>query len=269
MDDPRVVSPQEWRAARVELLAAEKELTRHRDAVNALRRGLPMVEVEVDYLFNGPDGDTSLLDMFEGRGQLVVYHFTWRHEVGTGCPSCSLLVDSIGHLAHLHARDTTLALVSRAPQADIERFRARMGWEVPWYSSYGSRFNYDFHATIDESVAPVEHNYEDKATLEARNPAWAGWSGEQPGVSAFLRRGERVFHTYSSYARGGDLLIGTYNWLDLTARGRQEDWEQPPGRSDGPAMSWARHHDRYGGDRAHEGRHDGDRNRGALAGHRT
>ena len=247
MDDPQVVSPEEWRAARIELLEAERELTRHRDEVDARRRRLPMVEVEVDYLFGGPAGDTYLPDMFEGRSQLVVYHFMWRHDRGDGCPSCALLVDSIGHLRHLHARDTTLALVSRAPMRDIERFRARMGWEVPWYSSYGSCFNYDFHVTVDESVAPVEYDFQDRATLEAEGPAWVGWSGERSGVSAFLRRGDRVFHTYSSYGRGSDLLIGTYNWLDLTPRGRQEDGEQPSGGNDGPSASWARHHDRCSG----------------------
>ena len=222
---------------------SEKELTRQRDALNAERRRLPMVEIEKDYLFEGKDGKASLLDLFEGRGQLLVYHFMWLWDEGQGCPSCSFLVDNIGHLAHLHARDTSLAVVSRAPLATSEPFRERMGWDVPWYSSFGSDFNYDFHVTIDQSVAPVEYNYKD---LEALGPGWEGWSGEQPGISAFLRHGDRVFHTYSSYARGGDLLIGTYNWLDLTARGRQEDWEQPPGRSDSPFMHWLDYHDRYG-----------------------
>ena len=160
-----------------------------------------------------------------------------------GCPSCSFLTDNIGHLAHLHARDTTLALVSRAPLAKIEPFRQRMGWTVPWYSSFGSDFNYDFHVTLDESVTPVEYNYRG---LDELGPEWQGWSGEMHGISAFLRQGDRVFLTYSSYARGTDMVAGIYHWLDFTARGRQEDWEQPPGRSDSPLMAWLRHHDKYG-----------------------
>jgi predicted dithiol-disulfide oxidoreductase (DUF899 family) len=242
MDDPKVVTREEWLVARKELLAKEKELTRQRDAVNSARRRLPMVEIDKEYVFEGKDGKASLLDLFEGRGQLLVYHFMWLFDEDQGCPSCSFLVDNIGHLAHLHARDTSLAVVTRGPLDKSGPFRERMGWTVPWYSSFGSDFNYDFHVTLDEDVAPAEYNYQDLASL---GPDWEGWSGEQPGTSAFLRRGGRVFHTYSSYARGGDLLLGTYNWLDLTARGRQEDWEEPPGRSDGPFMSWVRHHDRY------------------------
>jgi predicted dithiol-disulfide oxidoreductase (DUF899 family) len=245
MDDPRVVAPDEWLDARKALLAKEKELTRHRDEVNAARRRLPMVEITKDYAFVTPTGSASLPALFDGRSQLLIYHFMWRYDLNAGCPSCSFLADNIGHLSHLHARDTSLALVSRAPIADIERFKERMGWTVPWYSSLDSDFNYDFHVTIDPDVAPVEYNYRTQSELEADNVAWAGWTGEQPGTSAFLRHGERVFHTYSSYARGNDLLIGTYNWLDLTARGRQEDWEEPKGRSDVAFMEWLRHHDRY------------------------
>jgi predicted dithiol-disulfide oxidoreductase (DUF899 family) len=245
MSDPQVVSSDEWLAARKRLLGKEKELTRHRDAVNAERRRLPMVEIDKDYVFEGPDGKVSLLDMFEGRGQLLIYHFMWLWDEDQGCPSCSFVVDNIGHLSHLHARDTTLAVVSRAPLEKGEHFRQRMGWTVPWYSSFGSDFNYDFHVTIDESVAPVEYNYRDKAALEQSDPAWVGWSGEQPGVSAFLRQGDRVFHTYSGYARALDVLMGTFNWLDLTARGRQEDWEEPAGGARPTAMAWLRHHDRY------------------------
>jgi predicted dithiol-disulfide oxidoreductase (DUF899 family) len=220
MADPQVVSRAEWLTARKEFLAKEKEFTRQRDALSAERRRLPMTEVDQEYVFDGPDG-----------------------EVSQGCPSCSFLTDNIGHLAHLHARDTTLALVSRAPLARIEPFRQRMEWTIPWYSSLRSDFNYDFHVTLDESVAPVEYNYLD---LDELGPEWQGWSGELHGISAFLRQGGRVFLTYSSYARGTDMVNGSYHWLDLTARGRQEDWELPPGRSDGPLMAWLRHHDRYG-----------------------
>jgi predicted dithiol-disulfide oxidoreductase (DUF899 family) len=242
MDDPKVVTQQEWEVARKELLVKEKELTRRRDELNAERRRLPMVEIDKEYVFESSGGKSGLVDLFEGRGQLVIYHFMWLWDEDQGCPSCSFMVDNIGHLSHLHARDTTLAVVSRGPLAASEAFKRRMGWTVPWYSSLGSDFNYDFHVTLDEDVAPVSYNYRDLASL---GTDWMGWSGEQPGVSAFLRQGSRVFHTYSSYARGGDLLLGTYNWLDLTARGRQEDWEVPTGRSDGSFMAWLRHHDTY------------------------
>ena len=243
MADPQAVSREEWLTARKQLLAKEKEFSRQRDALNAERRRLPMTEIGKQYSFDGKDGPASLLDLFEDREQLLVYHFMFDPGWEEGCPSCSLLTDNIGHLAHLHARGTTLALVSRAPLAKIESFRQRMGWAVPWYSSHGSDFNYDFHVTLDQAVAPVEYNYRGLAEL---GPDWQGWSGEMHGISAFLRRQDRVYQTYSSYARGTDMVVGTYHWLDLTAHGRREDWEQPPGRSDGPLMSWLRHHDRYG-----------------------
>jgi predicted dithiol-disulfide oxidoreductase (DUF899 family) len=246
MDLPAITSPTEWRTARLELLQQEKELSRARDRVAAARRRLPMVEMTEAYLFEGADGKATLLDLFEGRRQLLVWHFMWMYDDDAACPSCSHLVDNIGHLAHLHARDTTLVLVSRAAVAKLEAWKARMGWQVPWYSSLDSDFNYDFHVTIDASVTPGEHNYRGIDELERINPAWHDWSGEQPGVSAFLRDGDRVFHTYSGYERAGDILMGTYNWLDLTPLGRQEDWEQPPGRSTSPAMEWLRYHDEYG-----------------------
>jgi predicted dithiol-disulfide oxidoreductase (DUF899 family) len=245
MADPQITAREEWLSARLELLAKEKELTRHRDEVNAARRGLPMVEITKDYSFAGPNGSASLLDLFEGRSQLLIYHFMCGPEDDEGCPSCSFTTDNIGHLRHLHARDTTLALVSRAPLEKLEQYKRRMGWTVPWYSSHSSDFNYDFHVTLDASVAPVEYNFTNQAELERQNPAWRGWSGEEMGVSAFLRRDDRVFHTYSSYARGTEILMGTYQWLDLTARGRQEDWELEPRRGDDPFMSWLRRHDQY------------------------
>jgi predicted dithiol-disulfide oxidoreductase (DUF899 family) len=244
MSLPTITSREQWLAARKELLVKEKELTRQRDEVNAERRRLPMVEITKEYILEGSQGKVGLLDLFEGRRQLLTYHFMFDPSWDAGCPSCSLLVDNIGHLSHLHARNTSLVLVSRAPLDKIEAYRQRMGWTIPWYSSYGSDFNYDFHVTLDQAIAPVEYNYKDQAEIE-KNPDWVGWSGELPGISAFLRDGDRIFHTYSSYARGGDLLLGTYNWLDLTALGRQEDWEQPPGRSDGAFMAWVRRHDEY------------------------
>jgi predicted dithiol-disulfide oxidoreductase (DUF899 family) len=223
MSLPDVVSREEWLAARRELLADEKELTRRRDDLNAERRRLPMVEVEKDYAFEGPDGRASLLDLFEGRRQLIVRHFMFDPDWDDGCPSCSAGADEIspGLLDHLHARDTTLVVVSRAPLAKLEDYRRRRGWTFPWYSSYGSEFNYDYGVTLDASVGPPVYNYRPAPDAE----------GEQPGQSCFLRDGERVFHTYSSYARGAEMTGGSYYYLDLTALGRQEDWEQPKGRA--------------------------------------
>jgi predicted dithiol-disulfide oxidoreductase (DUF899 family) len=226
MDNPRVVSRDEWLAARKELLAEEKAATQAKDALDARRHALPVVEVDQDYVFTGPDGPASLLDLFEGRRQLIVYHFMWRHaesgfpDEDQGCPTCSFLADNIGDLSHLHYCDTTLVLVSRAPIASIERHRARMGWQVPWYSSYGGDFNYDFHASLDEDVAPLEYNYKDQATLE-RDVPWIRSGTDAFGLSVFLRDGDRVFHAYSAYGRGVEPLIGTYNYLDLTPLGRQ------------------------------------------------
>jgi len=249
---PKAVSRDEWLAARRVLLAKEKELTRHRDAVNAERRRLPMVRIDKQYAFDGPAGKAGLLDLFEGRRQLIVYHFMFDPAWDEGCPSCSLVADNIGHLAHLHARRTSLAVVSRAPLATIEPFKRRMGWSFPWYSSSGSDFNYDFHVTHDEAVAPVEYNYIGKDELIRKGEAWFT-QGESHGLSVFLRDGKSVFHTYSTYARGADLLVGTFNYLDLTPLGRQEDWEEPSGRSDGPFMHWVRRHDRYAPDAAPRG----------------
>ncbi|MFC4590554.1 DUF899 domain-containing protein [Sphaerisporangium corydalis] len=232
MELPSVVSREEWLEARRALLAREKEATRARDAVTAGRRALPMVEIDKDYVFEGPDGKAHLADLFDGRRQLIVYHFMWLHDIGQGCTSCSFLVDNIGDLSHLHGCDTSLALVSRAPLGDIEGFRHRMGWTVPWYSSEGTDFNYDFHVTNDETVAPVEYNYMDKATLEAKGLNFFT-EGDAHGVSVFLREGDRVFHTYSTYGRGPDLLLTTYNYLDLTPLGRQRYVNEFP------------HHDTY------------------------
>ena len=231
MSLPDVVSRDEWARARKELLLREKALTRARDALSADRRRLPMVEVVEEYVFDGPAGPAGLLDLFEGRRQLIVDHFMFDPSWDEGCPSCSGRVDQYGELAHLHARDTTLAVVSRAPLAKLEAFRARKGWTFPWWSSYGSRFNYDFHVTLDEAVAPVEYNFRSQAELSALGVPEL--RGEFPGTSAFLREGDRVFHTYSTYARGTEQVGGTHYYLDLTALGRQEDWEEPRGRAGG------------------------------------
>jgi predicted dithiol-disulfide oxidoreductase (DUF899 family) len=236
MSLPNVVSRDEWLAARKELLAKEKELTRRRDALNVERRMLPMVAIEKEYRFEGPDGAATLLDLFEGRRQLIVAHFMFDPSWDDGCPSCTAGADEMspGLLAHLHARDTTLAYVSRAPLAKLEDYKARRGWTFPWYSSYGSDFNYDFHVTLDESVAPVEYNY--RTPEEHRQAGTAYYvEGDQPmempGSSYFLRDGERIFHTYSTFGRGAEQSGGSYYFLDLTALGRQEDWEEPKGRA--------------------------------------
>jgi predicted dithiol-disulfide oxidoreductase (DUF899 family) len=226
MDVPQVVSPAEWLAERKDLLAREKEVTHAKDAVDAARRRLPMTEITKLYAFTGTNGPVSLADLFAGRRQLITYHFMWRHaESGfpgedQGCPTCSFLVDSIGDPSHLAACDTTLVLLSRAPIASIERFKQRMGWQLPWYSSYGTDFNYDFHVSFDEDKAPLEYNYKDKETL-ARETPYIRPGTDGPGVSVFLRDGDRVFHTYSAYERGLDSLLGTYRWLELTPLGRQ------------------------------------------------
>jgi len=242
-DYPKIASREEWMVARKALLEQEKALTRQRDALNAERRRLPMVKVQADYRFQGPRGEVGLAELFEGRSQLIVYHFMYHLDRHVGCEGCSSLVDNIGHQAHLHARDTNLVLVSRAPLADLEAFKRRMGWTLPWYSSYGSRFNYDYHVTADEQVAPVEYNYRDKAELE-RLGLNAHLQGELPGVSVFLRDGAQVYHCYSSYARGLELLMGSFHYLDLTPFGRGEGWDGMPDL-DGKGLNWTRLHDEY------------------------
>jgi predicted dithiol-disulfide oxidoreductase (DUF899 family) len=220
MNLPKIVSRDEWLTARKELLKEEKEVTLRQDALSARRRELPMVKLDKDYVFEGPDGKTSLLDAFEGRQQLIVYHFMFAPDDTEGHNSCSLLVDNISHEEHLHALDTTVALISRAPLSKLTPFKDRMAWTIPWYSSFGSDFNYDFHVTNDESVAPVEYNYKDKATLIEKGTPWYV-SGEWQGLSVFLRDGDDVYHTYSAYERGIDALVNTYTYLDLTPLGRQ------------------------------------------------
>jgi predicted dithiol-disulfide oxidoreductase (DUF899 family) len=242
LDLPQVISRGEWLEARKRLLLREKELTHARDQLNADRRRLPMVEIESSYVFEGPAGRLGLAELFDGRQQLIIYHFMWLWEQGKprdrGCPHCSAWADEVarGHLRHLNERTTTLALVSRAPFGKITPFKERMGWKIPWYSSWGSDFNYDFHVTLDESVAPIEYNYRSRAEHERAGTGYY-FEGEQPfdlpGLSCFLRDGDGVFHSYSSYGRGGETVGGSYYFLDLTALGRQEDWEEPKGRQTG------------------------------------
>jgi predicted dithiol-disulfide oxidoreductase (DUF899 family) len=235
---PEVVSPVEWRAARKELLAKEKELTRARDRLNADRRRLPMVRVDKPYTFEGPDGTVHLPELFEGRPQLVMHHFMFDPQWDQACASCSSAADEIGRLRQLHVRNTTLVAVSRAPYPKIAAYRERMGWKFPWYSSYGTDFNYDFHATLDDRVAPVQLHFRDETELAEAGTPWTSgpWTesmrgAELPGISAFLRVGADVFHTYSTYGRGLEEFHNGYRYLDLTALGRQERWEEPQGRA--------------------------------------
>jgi predicted dithiol-disulfide oxidoreductase (DUF899 family) len=227
MNAPPIVSPQEWEKAREELLVKEKELTRARDAMAALRRRMPRMAVEKDYRFEGPDGPASLLDLFDGRRQLIVYRFFYGPEVTfyadggsypeRGCPGCSFLADQVAHVAHLNARDTTLAFVSRAPQAEIQRLKERMGWEhIPWYTLTDD-FDADFGV------------------------------GEWHGTNAFLREGDRIFRTYFIDSRGDEHMGSTWAYLDITALGRQEEWEDSPeGYPQSPPYQWWNYHDAYG-----------------------
>ena len=228
MNLPRVVSSEEWQAAREILLAKEKEATRARDALAAERRRLPIVRIDKSYALDGPDGKRTLLDLFEGRSQLLLYHFMFGPNRDAGCDGCSMFVDQIGHLAHLHARDTSFALVSRAPLAKIEPYRTRMGWTVPWYSSFESDFNVDFGVSPE---VPQPDVYQD---------------GESFGLSVFLRDGERVFRTYFTTHRGVEALGSVWTLLDLTPLGRQETWEDSPaGYPQTAPYEWWRRHDEY------------------------
>lgn len=228
MAHPEIVTRDEWRGARNELLAKEKELTRARDALNAERRRLPMFQIDKEYVFDGPDGKASLLDLFEGRRQLVVYHFMFGPNQEEGCDGCSMVVDNMGHPAHLNARDITRVLVSRAPLENIEPFRERMGWTIPWYSSYRSDFNPDFGVGPE---TPRPDAYQD---------------GEMFGMSVFLRVGDDVYQTYFTDLRGVEYVGSSFSYFDLVPYGRQEDWEDSPeGWPKGPRYSWWRHHDRY------------------------
>lgn len=217
---PPIVSRNEWASARAELLVREKELTRMKDQVSALRRRLPMVEVAAGYVFDTGSGSVSLVDLFDGRTQLIVQHFMFGTDWDQGCPGCSMMADHIGPLSHLHAKDTSLVLISRAPAAKLHRFRARMGWDLPWVSSGATTFNEDFHTTVDGE----EHH----------------------AISAFLRDGDRVFHTWQTFNRGEEPFMQVFDLLDLTAHGRQESWEDsPPGWPQQPPYEWMRLHDQY------------------------
>ena len=224
---PPITSREEWLVARKALLAKEKELTRHIDTVNAVRRRLPMVRLDRHYVFDGEHGETNLLELFDDRRQLIVYHFMFGPDAENGCPGCTGLVNALGDLSMLGERDTTMVLVSRAPYPKLERYKAARGWTLPWFSSYRSDFNYDFHATQDESKAPIEHNFLSRAELEQRGELRFA-KGENHGLSVFFRLDDTVFHSYSTYARGCDGLTNSYSLLDTTPYGRQEDFEESP-----------------------------------------
>ncbi len=233
MEHPKVVSQEEWVAARKELLAKEKELTRQKDALAAERRKLPWVKVDKNYVFDGSRGKQTLADLFAGKSQLIVYHFMFGPEWKEGCPSCSFLMDHTdGALIHLGQRDVAFTAISRAPWPKIAEFKQRMGWRFPWVSSYGSDFNHDYQVSFtkeEKAKGKVDYNFD-----MTEFP-----SEEAPGISVFYKDSNgNIFHTYSAYARGTEASAGTYQFLDLVPKGRDEQ--------DLPfTMAWVRHHDRY------------------------
>jgi predicted dithiol-disulfide oxidoreductase (DUF899 family) len=224
----RVVSRNEWEVERDKLLVKEKELTRAHDALAAERRKLPMVRIDKEYGFEGPNGMAGLIELFDARRQLILYHFMFGPNQEAGCDGCSMFVDQVGHLAHLNARDTSFALVSRAPIAKIEAYRKRMGWTIPWFSSFRSDFNYDFGVGPE---SPRSGEYQD---------------GESFGLSVFFRDGEDIYRSYFTTGRGVEALGSVWTFLDLTPLGRQETWEiSPPDWPQTPPYQWWRRHDEY------------------------
>jgi predicted dithiol-disulfide oxidoreductase (DUF899 family) len=234
MNRPEVVSDTEWLAARRDLLQREKEFTRAGDALSADRRRLPMVRIDKDYKFTGPKGELRLADMFDGRRQLILQHFMLGPSQEELCGSCTAMTEAAndGIRRHLRARNTAFAAVSRAPYPKMETIRKARGWTFPWYSSYGSDFNYDFHVSLDPTVTPASHNFRDTDELVTAGFGWVvDYVGEQPGISCFLRDGDEIFHTYSTFGRGMETMMTGLQLLDLTALGRQEEWEEPKGRA--------------------------------------
>jgi predicted dithiol-disulfide oxidoreductase (DUF899 family) len=227
MSLPNVTSREEWLEARRRLLAQEKEFTRGRDALNATRRGLPMVRIDKEYEFEGPAGPIPLAGLFGEARQLIVQHVMFGPDWDQPCPGCSADIDELapGVLDHLRTRQTAFALTSRAPYDKIAAMAKERGWFAPWYSTAGSDFNYDYQVTLDADRGQDQYNYRAEPDLLGSER-----STEMPGVSCFLREGEEIFHTYSAFARGTDVLGSAYSLLDLTALGRQEDWEEPKGR---------------------------------------
>lgn len=226
---PSIVTKDEWEQKRACLLAEEKELTKQLDRVNAQRRRLPMVKIEKEYVFDSQEGKKRFVDLFAGRRQLIVYHFMFDPSWDKGCGGCTSLVDSIGDLAMLAQRDTTYALVSRAPIAKLLKYRVERDWDLPWYSSFESDFNYDFHVTLNKAIVPLQYNYRKQSELEARREIEPYFlEGESHGLSVFFRLDDDVYHTYSTYARGCESLNDSYALLDRTPYGRQESFEDSP-----------------------------------------
>jgi predicted dithiol-disulfide oxidoreductase (DUF899 family) len=238
MNSPKIVTRAEWLVARKEFLVREKDFDHQRDRLTEARRALPMVKVEEEYVFDGPQGAVTLGDLFEERRQLIVYHFMFEPQRITGCKHCSCVMDNIaGSLIHLTARDTSFAAVSRAPIAKIETFKRRMQWIFPWVSSSNNDFNYDYHVTLDPDRGSTVYNYR---RFDFR--------GELPGLSVFFRDNGVILHSYSTYFRGLDMLLPMYHLLDRTPLGRQEDKGNSMAAGE---ASWIRYHDAYGaeGDR--------------------
>jgi predicted dithiol-disulfide oxidoreductase (DUF899 family) len=225
---PPIASRDQWLGERKKLLADEKELTKHYDRINAGRRRLPMVKIEKDYVFDGPKGKASLQDLFDGRRQLVIYHFMFDPTWDKGCSGCTTWIDALGDQSPLKDRDTTFVVVSRAPLAKLEAYQAQKGWSIVWFSSFGSDFNYDFHVTLDPKVAPVEYNYQNQAETEAKAGHAVTLEGEHHGLSVLFRLDDDIFHTYSVFARGCESLPNAYRLLDTTPYGRQQDFEDSP-----------------------------------------
>jgi len=225
---PQVVSQDEWLGKRLKLLAHEKELTKEYDRVNAERRRLPMVKIEKDYSFDSSKGKKSLLDLFDGQRQLIVYHFMFDPSWEKGCPGCTSFVNALGDLSMLKDKDTTFVVISRAPLEKLENYKAEKGWYITWVSSSGSDFNYDFHATLDPNVAPQEYNFRNKEDMEKAVGHPVKMEGEAHGLSVFFRIDDAVFHTYSTYARGTESVTDAFRLLDLTPFGRQQDFEESP-----------------------------------------
>jgi predicted dithiol-disulfide oxidoreductase (DUF899 family) len=224
---PIIANRSEWLRQRLELLDEEKALTKAYDRVNALRRRLPMVRVEKDYSFMGADGEKKLIDLFDGRRQLIVHHFMFAPEWDKGCPSCTWHRNQFGDLSPLAKLDTSMVTVSRAPIDKLLAYQLEKGWTTPWFSSNGSDFNYDFMVTLDAAKGSVQYNYKSGEELTKAVGSIEG-SSEWPGFSAFLRLGQDVYHTYSAYGRGVERLMDVLGLLDITPYGRQEDFEDSP-----------------------------------------
>jgi predicted dithiol-disulfide oxidoreductase (DUF899 family) len=228
MSLPDVVSREQWLEARRRLLAQEKEMTRSRDELNATRRRLPMVRVDQGYVFEGPAGKVTLTGLFGDKRQLIVQHVMFGPDWDQPCPGCSAVIDELsrGVLDHVASRETAFVLVSRAPYEKIAAKATERGWTVPWYSAHGTDFNYDYQVTLDAERGQSDYNYRSEPGLLGGDR-----SAEMPGYSCFLREGDAIFHTYSAFARGTEYVGNAYTFLDMTALGRQEDWEEPKDRA--------------------------------------